>query len=98
MRAAAANVRLQGIALLGVVERNAYLVKRYGLWELAWFFWTVANTLTVVFIAKGIEASGGRLLALDTAAALRRRYDAPSLEDAFLAATGRAFEPEEEAA
>ena len=41
---------------------------------------------------------GGRLLALDTAAALRRRYDAPSLEDAFLAATGRAFEPEEEAA
>jgi ABC-2 type transport system ATP-binding protein len=41
---------------------------------------------------------GGRLLALDTAAALRRRYDAPTLEDAFLAATGRVFEEEEEAA
>jgi ABC-2 type transport system ATP-binding protein len=41
---------------------------------------------------------GGRLLALDTAAALRRRYDAPTLEDAFLAATGRVFEDEEEAA
>jgi ABC-2 type transport system ATP-binding protein len=40
---------------------------------------------------------GGRLLALDTAAALRRRYDAPTLEDAFLAATGRAFEEEEAA-
>ena len=40
----------------------------------------------------------GRLLALDTAEALRRRYEAPTLEDAFLVATGRAFEEEEEAA
>jgi ABC-2 type transport system ATP-binding protein len=40
----------------------------------------------------------GRLLALDTADALRRRYDAPTLEDAFLVSTGRAFEEEEEAA
>src|ERR671939_605503 len=29
--------------------------------ELALFLWTVANTLTVVFIAKGVEATGGRL-------------------------------------
>jgi ABC-2 type transport system permease protein len=61
MRATAAALRLQGIALLGVVERNAYLVKRYGFWELAFFLWTVANTLTVVFIAKGVEANGGSL-------------------------------------
>jgi ABC-2 type transport system permease protein len=61
MRAIAAGARLQGIALLGVVERNAYLVKRYGWWELAFFLWTVANTLTVVFIAKGIEAGGVHL-------------------------------------
>src|SRR3954452_15610324 len=54
-------VRLQAIALAGVVERNAYLVKRYGLWELAFFIWTVANTLTIVFIADGIEAGGGTL-------------------------------------
>jgi len=43
----------------------------------------------------------GRLLALDTPDALRRRYGAASLEDAFLAATGRALEDdvdEEEAA
>jgi ABC-2 type transport system ATP-binding protein len=38
----------------------------------------------------------GRLLALDTAEALRRRYEAPTLEDAFLVATGRAFEEEDE--
>jgi ABC-2 type transport system permease protein len=61
MRATAEGLRLQGIALLGVVERNTYLVKRYGFWELAFFLWTVANTLTVVFIAKGVEAHGGHL-------------------------------------
>jgi ABC-2 type transport system permease protein len=61
MRAMTATVRHHGIALMGVVERNSYLVKRYGWWEVAFFLWTVANTLTVVFIAKGVEATGGRL-------------------------------------
>jgi ABC-2 type transport system permease protein len=61
MRATGLAVRHQAVALLGVVERNAYLVKRYGWWELAFFIWTVANTLTVVFIAKGVEATGGQL-------------------------------------
>ena len=46
--------------LIGVVERNAYLTKRYIWWDVAWFIWTVANTLTIVFIAKGIEATGAR--------------------------------------
>jgi ABC-2 type transport system ATP-binding protein len=36
----------------------------------------------------------GRLLALESAAALKRRYDAETLEEAFFAATGRAFEEE----
>src|SRR4051812_45761293 len=54
-------VRLQAIALAGVVERNTYLIKRYGLWELAFFVWTVANTLTIVFIADGVKAGGGTL-------------------------------------
>jgi ABC-2 type transport system ATP-binding protein len=35
---------------------------------------------------------GGRLLALEPAEDLRRRYDAETLEDAFLAATGHALE------
>ena len=30
-------MRAQTIALMGVVERNTYLIKRYGLWELAFF-------------------------------------------------------------
>ena len=41
---------------------------------------------------------GGRLLALEEARALKRRYRADTLEDAFLAATGREFVDEEEEA
>jgi ABC-2 type transport system permease protein len=59
MRGAAAVLRHEFISLGGVVERNWYLVKRYVWWELAFFFWTAANTLTIVFIAKGVEAGGG---------------------------------------
>ncbi len=55
------GLRAQLIGLGGVVERNAYLIKRYGWWELAFFLWTVANTLTVVLIAKGVQATGGHL-------------------------------------
>ncbi|HKE79926.1 MAG TPA: ABC transporter ATP-binding protein [Solirubrobacteraceae bacterium] len=39
---------------------------------------------------------GGRLLALEEPAVLRRRYGAATLEDAFLAATGRALEDDDE--
>jgi ABC-2 type transport system permease protein len=61
MRGAAATLRSELIGLSGVVERNVYLVRRYIWWDLAFFFWTVANTLTIVFIAKGIEAAGGKI-------------------------------------
>ncbi|MFN2489307.1 MAG: ABC transporter permease [Actinomycetota bacterium] len=54
-------MRAELVGLAGIVERNAYLVKRYVWWEIAFFIWTIANTLTVVFIAKGVEAAGGRL-------------------------------------
>ena len=61
MKGMAATVRAELIGAGGVVERNWYLTKRYIWWDLAWFVWTVANTLTIVFIAKGIEATGGSL-------------------------------------
>jgi ABC-2 type transport system permease protein len=61
VRGAAATLRSELIGLSGVVERNVYLVRRYIWWDLAFFFWTVANTLTIVFIAKGIEAAGGKI-------------------------------------
>ena len=61
MRALVGTMRAELIGLGGVVERNIYLFKRYFLWDLAFFAWTVANTLTIVFIAKGIEATGGSI-------------------------------------
>ena len=59
MTGAAATLRHEFIGLYGMVERNWYLIKRYAWWEIAFFFWTAANTLTIVFIAKGVEATGG---------------------------------------
>ena len=61
MKALATTLRAELIGLGGVVERNVYLTKRYILWDVAFFVWTVANTLTIVFIAKGIEATGGSI-------------------------------------
>jgi ABC-2 type transport system permease protein len=55
------RARVQLVGLSGVVERNYYLFKRYAVWELAWLVWTIANTLSIVFIAKGIDATGGRI-------------------------------------
>jgi ABC-2 type transport system permease protein len=52
-----AFARHELVGLGGVVERNWYLVKRYVWWEIAFFFWTCANTLTIVFISKGVGAS-----------------------------------------
>jgi ABC-2 type transport system permease protein len=61
MRALTTNLRSELIGLGGVVERNLYLTRRYFWWDVAFFLWTVANTLTIVFIAKGVEATGGTI-------------------------------------
>jgi ABC-2 type transport system permease protein len=57
MTAIAARARHELIGLLGVVERNWYLVKRYAMWEVAFFVWTIANTLSIVFISKAAGLS-----------------------------------------
>ena len=61
MRAMSLALRHELVGLGGVIERNIYLVKRYIWWDIAFFLWTVANTLTIVFIAKGIKATGGQI-------------------------------------
>ena len=63
-------IRLQMIGLWGVVERNTYLIKRYGLWELAFLVWTVANTLSIVFIAKGLPPGSNINVARETTSLL----------------------------
>jgi ABC-2 type transport system permease protein len=61
VRAMSLALRHELVGLGGVIERNIYLVKRYIWWDVAFFLWTVANTLTIVFIAKGIPAVGGTI-------------------------------------
>ena len=60
-RSVRSGLRHELIGLGGIVERNMYLTRRYIWWDLAFFVWTIANTLTIVFIAKGIKASGGSI-------------------------------------
>ena len=57
----AKRLRDELVGLGGVVERNLYLTRRYRWWELAFFVWTIANTLTIVFIANGVQATGGNI-------------------------------------
>ena len=54
MSAYAIELRRQAVGLFGIVERNVYLTKRYFLWDLAFMVWTIANTLTIVLIARAI--------------------------------------------
>ena len=54
-------VRRELVGFAGIIERNTYLIRRFMWWEVAWFLYTVANTLTIVFIAKGAEAAGYKL-------------------------------------
>lgn len=61
MRQASLAVRRELIGFAGIVERNTYLIRRFAWWELAWFLYTIANTLTIVFIAKGVQAAGYHL-------------------------------------
>ncbi len=49
------TLRQELIGLGGIVERNVYLTRRYFLWDLAFMVWTIANTLTIVFIARGVH-------------------------------------------
>jgi len=56
----AIEARNQLVGLFGIVERNVYLTKRYILWDIAFMVWTIANTLTIVFIARAEHVSPGR--------------------------------------
>jgi ABC-2 type transport system permease protein len=53
----AVEMRNQLVGLFGIVERNVYLTKRYFLWDLAFMVWTIANTLTIVFIARAVPGA-----------------------------------------
>src|ERR1700758_2179449 len=56
----ALETRNQLVGLFGIVERNMYLTKRYFLWDIAFMFWTIANTLTIVVIARAANLPAAR--------------------------------------
>ncbi|MBF2055255.1 MAG: ABC transporter permease [Candidatus Sericytochromatia bacterium] len=45
-------------ALLAFVERQFSLCRRYLGWEIVFLFYTIVNTLTIAFIAVGMQAQG----------------------------------------
>src|SRR5205807_1472075 len=63
----AIEMRNQLVGLFGIVERNVYLTKRYFLWDIAFMFWTIANTLTIVFIARAADLPQAKENTLATA-------------------------------
>jgi ABC-2 type transport system permease protein len=66
MTAIGATLRQELIGLGGIVERNIYLTKRYFLWDVAFMVWTIANTLTIVFIARAVGLPPAKENALAT--------------------------------
>ena len=52
-------LRRELIGFAGIVERKTYLIRRFVWWELAWFLYTVANTLTTAVATKYPHASHG---------------------------------------
>ena len=60
MTALGATMRQELIGLGGIVERNVYLTKRYFLWDVAFMVWTIANTLTIVFIARSVHLTAAQ--------------------------------------
>jgi ABC-2 type transport system permease protein len=49
-----ANWQREAIAVWGYVQRNYFLTKRYFMWELVWFVYSVMNALTIGFIGVGL--------------------------------------------
>ena len=45
---------LELIAAWGYLQRNYYLTKRYFMWELVWFAYSTANTMSIGYIGAGV--------------------------------------------
>src|SRR6266498_3536332 len=88
MPGAAGVLRHELIGLAGVFERNVYLVKRYIWWDVAFFVWTVANTLTIVFIGAVVWAYLGIIFEILTETVAWERWEG-TIEYTFMAPLSR---------
>jgi ABC-2 type transport system permease protein len=53
------GMRLEANAFLGFFERQRNLYRRYWVWELVWLVYSVVSTLSIGYLASGLDAFGG---------------------------------------
>jgi ABC-2 type transport system permease protein len=55
----ARGMRLEANAFLGFFERQRNLYRRYWVWELVWLVYSIVSTLSIGYLASGLDAFGG---------------------------------------
>src|SRR5580704_16602574 len=53
------GVRLEANAFLGFFERQRNLYRRYWVWEVVWLVYSIVSTLSIGYLASGLDAVGG---------------------------------------
>ncbi|MBO0707974.1 MAG: ABC transporter permease, partial [Candidatus Dormibacteraeota bacterium] len=56
---------LEGRALVGFIDRQKNLVKRYWAWEIVWVVYNVVNVLSVGYLGAGLGQLGAHRSAAD---------------------------------
>ena len=56
-----ASLRWEANAFLGFFERQKNLYRRYWLWEVVWFVYSVVSVLSIGYLASGLQAQGGHV-------------------------------------
>lgn len=62
-RTAPGSLRWEFNAFLGFFERQKNLYRRYWLWELVWFAYSVVSVLSIGYLASGLTATGVKVSA-----------------------------------
>ena len=52
------TLRWEGNALLGFIERQRNLYRRYWLWEAVWWLYSLVSVLSIGFLASGLDSLG----------------------------------------
>src|SRR5580693_6227716 len=53
------GLRFEANAFLGFFERQRNLYKRYWIWEVVWLVYSIVSTLSIGYLASGLDSFGG---------------------------------------
>src|SRR5665213_748289 len=53
------GIRLEANAFLGFFERQRNLYRRYWVWEVVWLVYSIVSTLSIGYLASGLDSFGG---------------------------------------